>query len=122
MGASARNDYYPCRRDVGWLHDETDGFATRRSPHHRAADCCRCAYGWRARRAPGQPVTGWSREHGDLRVAHFLGLHALQAMPLRVLALRRRALTDAIRTRLTITAGVSYVSLFGILLWQALQG
>lgn len=70
----------------------------------------------------GLPGTGWSTEHGDLRVPHFLGLHALQVLPLFTLALGTRKLSERIRVRLTTVAAASYVGLFGILLMQALRG
>jgi hypothetical protein len=71
---------------------------------------------------PGLPGTGWSTEHGDLRVPHFLGLHALQMLPIVALLLPRRRVNDPVRVRLTITAAASYAAMFGILLWQALRG
>lgn len=71
---------------------------------------------------PGVPVTGWSREHGDLRVAHFIGLHALQALPLLALATRRTRATERQRVRLAWTAAASYAALVALALGQALRG
>jgi hypothetical protein len=68
----------------------------------------------------GLPGTNWSREHGDLRVPHFVGLHALQVLPLVLLVVRRRS--EATQVRLMMAAASSYLSLYGILLWQALRG
>jgi hypothetical protein len=71
---------------------------------------------------PGIPGTGWSREHGDLRVPHFVGLHALQVLPIVALLVRRRVHSEPARVRLTMVAAASFASLFAILLWQALRG
>jgi hypothetical protein len=71
---------------------------------------------------PGLPGTGWSVEHGDLRVPHFIGLHALQVLPLVALLLMRRRIEDTRRARLLLVAGGSYATIFLILTWQALRG
>ena len=31
---------------------------------------------------PGIAIVNWSRQHGDLRIAHFFGIHSLQVIPL----------------------------------------
>jgi hypothetical protein len=70
---------------------------------------------------PGVPVTGWSRQHGDLRVAHFLGLHAIQTIPAIVWLIGRGA-SPQFRRRGLLVVSLSYASLFVILLAQALSG
>jgi hypothetical protein len=71
---------------------------------------------------PGVPVTGWSREHGDLRVPHFIGLHAIQALALVAVSLRRWRAREAVRVRAVLAAAAGYASLFLLLLWQAMRG
>lgn len=71
---------------------------------------------------PGVPVTGWSREHGDLRVPHFVGLHAIQALALIAMGLPRWRAAEAVRVRAMLAAAAGYGSLFLLLLWQALRG
>lgn len=77
---------------------------------------------------PGLPIVGWSTEAGDLRIGHFIGMHALQALPLLALALtlasRRfaRLRDETTRARLIIVAGIAYAALVMLLTWQALRG
>jgi hypothetical protein len=69
----------------------------------------------------GLPVIGWSRTHGDLRVPHFLGLHAVQVLPILALLLRRR-FSEKTRVRLAMASAAFYSLLFAGLLVQALSG
>jgi hypothetical protein len=71
---------------------------------------------------PGLPLTGWSREHGDVRVPHFVGLHAIQALALLAVGLRRWRRPEAVRTRAVLVGAASYAALFFLLLWEALRG
>ena len=70
----------------------------------------------------GVPVTGWSREHGDLRVPHFIGLHALQALAIVAVVMRRWRQPEAVRVRAILVVAASYASLYFLLLWEAMRG
>jgi len=66
------------------------------------------------------PVFGWSRSAGDLRVAHFIGLHAAQGLALLGLALRGVRRESARKTLLAAGALWSGVTLGAMV--QALAG
>jgi hypothetical protein len=63
--------------------------------------------GGAATNAAGLPPFYWSRDGGDLRIAHFLGIHAMQALPLLALigaGTRAVGLAAAGWTALTLAA------------------
>ncbi|MEU6163985.1 hypothetical protein [Streptomyces tanashiensis] len=83
---------------------------------------------------PSMALTGWATTGGDLRIAHFFGMHALQLIPLLLIVLAALAARSArfpvlarladerVRLRLTLTASAAYAATFALLTWQALRG
>jgi uncharacterized membrane protein YhaH (DUF805 family) len=74
---------------------------------------------------PGLPLLGWSTTGGDLRVAHFVGMHALQLLPLAALAittLARGRLSERLQLQAVLLIGAVYGGVFVVTLWQALRG
>jgi hypothetical protein len=73
---------------------------------------------------PGLPVTNWSTRAGDLRAPHFVGIHALQLLPLLAWLVHRRArrLGSGQQVGLVHVAGGVYLGVVVLLVWQALRG
>jgi hypothetical protein len=74
---------------------------------------------------PGLALVGWSTTGGDLRVGHFVGMHALQLLPLLaavLAALVRDRLDVRARRDLIRIAAVGYAGLLALLTWQAYRG
>jgi hypothetical protein len=77
---------------------------------------------------PSMAMTGWETTGGDLRVPHFVGLHALQILPFVLLALVMlaprfaRLRDERVRLRLILVVSGAYSALFVLVTWQALRG
>lgn len=67
------------------------------------------------------PLFGWNRAGGDLRVAHFFGMHGEQVLPV-VAALATGAFGALGSRRLVIAAGVAIAALTVAVFAQALMG
>ena len=62
-------------------------------------------------------LTGWSTEAGDLRLPHFIGMHAVQVLPVLIALLGRWA-----SVRLAWVLGAGYFGVLALTTWQALRG
>jgi len=65
-------------------------------------------------------IFGWNRAGGDLRIAHFLGIHAQQAIP--VLGLLITKMSPRLRWQTLIGGSAAYSALAIALFIQAIAG
>ncbi|NND62342.1 MAG: hypothetical protein HKN48_04020 [Flavobacteriaceae bacterium] len=71
----------------------------------------------------GLPFVNWSTEAGDLRVAHFFGLHAIQIIPLFALWVSNKwKINTTSKTVVTIIFGLLYFGWIAYTFYQAKQG
>lgn len=72
---------------------------------------------------PGLPIVGWSSVAGDMRPAHFFGLHGMQVLPLlAALLARRRGRSEVRRLAMVRSVGVAWLGLTLALALQAVRG
>lgn len=74
---------------------------------------------------PGLPVVNWSTKGGDLRVAHFLGIHALQILPIAgwlIGQLQGSGMSMRAKLAQVVAVSAGYVLLMGFVFLQALNG
>jgi hypothetical protein len=70
----------------------------------------------------GLPFVNWSTSHGDLRVAHFFALHALQAFILVGWLLSRAPISTSLQTAAVVVLALAYSAFVWLLFQQAIRG
>jgi hypothetical protein len=71
---------------------------------------------------PGLLFVNWSTGHGDLRIAHFFALHALQIFPLAGMALAATKLRTVVQLSALFGFVVAYTWAVWWLFAEAMQG
>ena len=72
---------------------------------------------------PGLPLVNWSTIAGDLRVAHFFGLHGLQIIPIFALLISNKSKITTKNQIIIVTVfGLAYALFVGYTFYQAKQG
>ena len=71
----------------------------------------------------GLPILNWSTVAGDLRVAHFFGLHGIQIIPLFAFILSEKwNVSNKKHILVTVIFGLMYAAFIGATFYQANQG
>ncbi|HAA17198.1 MAG TPA: hypothetical protein DCE41_37985 [Cytophagales bacterium] len=70
---------------------------------------------------PGLPFLNWSTTHGDLRIAHFLGIHALQAFMIVGVWLGHTKLPKRRATVVLVLFALAYTAVVAATFYQAMN-
>ena len=71
----------------------------------------------------GLPLVNWSTVGGDLRIAHFFGLHGIQIIPLFAYWIGKKYQVSSRKQLLAVTLfGLMYAAWIGFTFYQAKQG